>query len=50
MATVHLAYAETDPFPRSTISAWLVDWILSTRPNSQGTVAANTYPQLQSKT
>jgi hypothetical protein len=27
-----------------------VDWILSTRPNSQGTVTANTYPQLQSKT
>jgi hypothetical protein len=35
---------------KSTISAWLVNWIMSTRPNSQGTVTANTYPQLQSKT
>src|SRR6516165_12796607 len=35
---------------KSTISAWIADWILSTRPNSQGTVTANTYPQLQSKT
>jgi hypothetical protein len=35
---------------KSTISAWIADWILSTRPNSQGTVTANTFPQLQSKT
>lgn len=35
---------------KSTLSAWLVCWIMSTRPNSQGTVTANTWPQLESKT
>ena len=35
---------------KSTMSAWLTNWILSTRPHSQGTVTANTFPQLQSKT
>lgn len=35
---------------KSTTSAWLTNWIMSTRPNSQGTITANTFPQLQSKT
>jgi hypothetical protein len=35
---------------KSTCSAWLTNWIMSTRPNSQGTVTANTFPQLQTKT
>ena|SRR5215471_587758 len=35
---------------KSTASAWIADWVISTRPNSQGTVTANTYVQLQSKT
>jgi hypothetical protein len=35
---------------KGTISAWLAGWILSTRPHSQGTVTANTFPQLASKT
>lgn len=30
--------------------SWLVDWIASTRPFSQGTVTANTFTQLQTKT
>src|SRR5207253_2193781 len=30
--------------------AWLVDWIMSTRPYCQGTVTANTFTQLQTKT
>lgn len=30
--------------------AWLVDWIMSTRPFSKGTVTATTAPQLESKT
>ncbi len=29
---------------------WLVNWIMSTRPDSQGTISANTFPQLQTKT
>jgi hypothetical protein len=35
---------------KSTMAAWLADWILSTRPYSQGTVTSNTFSQLQSKT
>jgi len=30
--------------------AWLVDWIMVTRPGSQGTVTANTFTQLETKT
>ena len=35
---------------KSVMGAWIADWILSTRPNSIGTVTANTYPQLESRT
>lgn len=35
---------------KSTISAWIVDWIMSTRPHAKGTVTANTSDQLSSKT
>lgn len=35
---------------KSAFTAWLVDWIMSTRPFCKGTVTANTAPQLESKT
>jgi hypothetical protein len=35
---------------KSTWTAWVVDWIMATRPNSIGTVTANTVPQLETKT
>lgn len=35
---------------KSTMSAFIVDWIMSTRPHCQGTVTANTITQLQTKT
>lgn len=35
---------------KSVLGAWLADWILSTRPYSIGTVTANTYQQLESRT
>ena len=35
---------------KSTIVAWLIDWIMSTRPHANGTVTANTYTQLRTKT
>lgn len=35
---------------KSTLVAWLVDWIMSTRPGAQGTVTANTVKQLDTKT
>lgn len=35
---------------KSTLAAWLVCWIMSTRPHAQGTITANTYTQLETKT
>lgn len=35
---------------KSTMAAWLVCWIMSTRPRCRGTVTANTFTQLSSKT
>lgn len=35
---------------KSAITAWIVNWIMSTRPFAQGTVTANTAPQLETKT
>jgi hypothetical protein len=35
---------------KSVLGAWIADWILSTRPNSIGTVTANTHQQLESRT
>lgn len=35
---------------KSALVAWLVDWIMSTRPYARGTVTAVTAPQLASKT
>ncbi len=35
---------------KSVMCAWLVDWIMSTRPHCQGTITANTFTQLETKT
>lgn len=35
---------------KSVMGAWIADWILSTRPDSVGTVTAGTWPQLESRT
>jgi hypothetical protein len=35
---------------KSTLVGWLVCWIMSTRPHCQGTVTANTFTQLETKT
>jgi len=35
---------------KSTMAAWLVDWIMSTRPHCRGTVTANKWDQLRDKT
>lgn len=35
---------------KSVMVAWLVDWLMSTRPHCQGTVTANTITQLKTKT
>lgn len=35
---------------KSTLVAWIVWWIMSTRPMSKGTITANTFTQLKTKT
>lgn len=35
---------------KSTLVAWLINWIMSTRPFSRGTITANTFDQLETKT
>ena len=35
---------------KTTLSSWIVDWIMSTRPRSKGTVTANTFSQVRDKT
>lgn len=35
---------------KSTLVAWVIKWIMDTRPNSKGTVTANTAEQLRTKT
>lgn len=35
---------------KSTLVAWLIDWMMSTRPYAKGTVTANTVTQLETKT
>jgi hypothetical protein len=35
---------------KSALTAWLVNWIMCTRPHCQGTITANTYTQLKTKT
>lgn len=47
---IRMATASGHGISKSTTSAWLALWIASTRPNSRGTVTANTAQQLSSKT
>ena len=44
------AFSSGHGIGKSTIQAWLVDWIMSTRPDCRGTVTANTATQLDTKT
>lgn len=50
VAAIREAIASGHGIGKSTLVAWLVDWIMSTRPHAQGTVTANTFPQLSAKT
>jgi hypothetical protein len=47
---IRVAVASGHGIGKSTYVAWLVAWILSTRVDSQGTITANTFPQLETKT
>lgn len=50
VAPIRVARSSGHGIGKSTIVAWLVNWIMSTRPQSVGTVTANTYTQLRTKT
>lgn len=50
VAAIREAVVSGHGIGKSAITAWLVDWIMSTRPFSHGTVTANTAEQLSSKT
>lgn len=50
VAPVRRATSSGHGIGKSVMVAWLVDWIMSTRPHAQGTVTANTFSQLETKT
>ncbi len=47
---IRMATSSGHGIGKSAITAWLADWIMSTRPFSKGVVTANTAEQLASKT
>jgi hypothetical protein len=47
---IRVAVSSGHGIGKSTLQAWLVDWIMSTRPRCRGTVTANTATQLDTKT
>ena len=47
---IRRAFSSGHGIGKSTLVAWLVGWIMSTRPHAQGTVTANTFTQLETKT
>lgn len=47
---IRIAISSGHGVGKSTLSAWLVSWIMATRPLCMGTVTANTYNQLEGKT
>ena len=50
VSPLRMATASGHGIGKSTLVAWIVDWIMSTRPDCQGTITANTYTQLETKT
>jgi hypothetical protein len=47
---IRMAVASGHDCGKTTLSAWIVDFIMSTRPYCKGTITANTYKQLETKT
>lgn len=47
---IRMAVASGHGIGKSTLVAWIVDWLMSTRPKCQGTITANTVAQLETKT
>ena len=47
---IRMAVSSGHGIGKSTLVAWIVNWIMSTRTNSRGTITANTFTQVQDKT
>ena len=47
---IKMAVASGHGIGKSAITAWIVCWIMATRPNCKGVVTANTASQLETKT
>lgn len=47
---IRMATASGHGIGKSALSAWIILWIMATRPNAKGTVTANTADQLRTKT
>lgn len=47
---IRRAFSSGHGIGKTTLVAWLTCWIMSTRPGAHGTVTANTFVQLQTKT
>jgi len=50
VAPIRITRSSGHDIGKSTVAAWLVNWIKDTREDSQGTVTANTFTQLETKT
>jgi len=50
VSPIRRAVASGHGIGKSALVAWIVLWLMSTRPDSRGTVTANTYVQLETKT
>lgn len=50
VAPIRMAGSSGHGIGKSILGAWVVDWLMSTRPNCKGTITANTYTQLDTKT
>lgn len=47
---IRMAISSGHGIGKSVVVAWLVNWIMSTRPHARGTITANTFTQLQTRT
>lgn len=50
VSPIRLAISSGHDTGKTTLAAWVASWIADTRPDSQGTITANTFSQLETKT
>lgn len=50
VAPIRMSTASGHGIGKSVLCAWIVNWLMSTRPNCKGTVTANTFQQLSTRT